>query len=161
MGEPKAIVESDEEQPFNCVDEANAIINDVKAHVAEICISSKLASDATQIFLNIRTIESATCCVQVTSRGFKIVSSQYDTIDEDKRISALLRNGGGSNSDIQGGGDDDDEEEEIFETPYALLDKISPRYVESFGNQLCQQLRQLQQMRTEFHEEDEEEEEEE
>ncbi|XP_017016439.1 GSK3-beta interaction protein [Drosophila kikkawai] len=156
MGEPKASVEPDEEQPFNCVDEANAIINDVKAHVAEICISSKLASDATQIFLNIRTIESATCCVQVTSRGFKIVSSQYDTIDEDKRISALLRNGGGSNS-----GDEEEEDEEIFETPYALLDKISPRYVESFGNQLCQQLRQLQQMRTEFHEEDEEEEEEE
>lgn len=157
MGEPKASAEPDEDQPFNCVDEANAIINDVKAHVAEICISSKLASDATQIFLNIRTIESATCCVQVTSRGFKIVSSQYDTIDEDKRISALLRNGGGNDA----GDDDDEEEEEIFETPYALLDKISPRYVESFGNQLCQQLRALQQMRTEFHEEDEEEEEEE
>ncbi|KAH8293892.1 hypothetical protein KR054_006235 [Drosophila jambulina] len=157
MGEPTASVDPDEEQPFNCVDEANAIINDVKAHVAEICISSKLASDATQIFLNIRTIESATCCVQVTSRGFKIVSSQYDTIDEDKRISALLCNGGGSNDDDE---DEDEDEEEIFETPYALLDKISPRYVESFGNQLCQQLRQLQQMRTEFHEEDEEEEEE-
>lgn len=151
MGEPKATADPGEEQAFNCEDEANAIINDVKAHVAEICISSKLASDATQIYLNIRTIESATCCVQVSSRGFKIVSSQYDTIDEDSRISALLRNG-----QEQG----DDEEEEIFETPYALLDKISPRYVESFGNQLCQQLRALQQMRTEFNEEDEEEEEE-
>ncbi|XP_017004265.2 GSK3-beta interaction protein [Drosophila takahashii] len=154
MGEPKASAEPGEEQPFNCEDEANAIINDVKAHVAEICISSKLASDATQIYLNIRTIESATCCVQVTSRGFKIVSSQYDTIDEDARISALLRNGQDQDNDVE-------EQEEIFETPYALLDKISPRYVESFGNQLCQQLRQLQQMRTQFYEEDEEEEEEE
>ncbi|XP_017102624.2 GSK3-beta interaction protein [Drosophila bipectinata] len=153
MGEPRESTESGDEQAFNCLDEANAIIQDVKAHVAEICVSSKLASDATQIYLNIRTIESATCCVQVTSRGFKIVSSQYDTIDEDPRVSALLRNG---EADKQ-----DEEEEEIFETPYALLDKISPRYVESFGNQLCQQLRQLQQMRTEFHEEDEEEEEEE
>ncbi|EDV52750.1 GSK3-beta interaction protein [Drosophila erecta] len=154
MGEPKATAEPGEEQAFNCEDEANAIINDVKAHVAEICISSKLASDATQIYLNIRTIESATCCVQVTSRGFKIVSSQYDTIDEESRISALLRNGQG-----QGHDNEEEEEEEIFETPYALLDKISPRYVESFGNQLCQQLRALQQMRTELNEEDEEEEE--
>lgn len=140
-------MEESDEQEFNCIDEANAIINDVKGHVAEIAISSKLASSATQIYLNIRTIESATCCVQVTNRGFKIVSSQYDTIDDDKILKASLDS-------------DEDEEEEIFETPYALLDKISPRYVESFGNQLCQQLRQLQQMRTEFNEEDEEEEEE-
>ncbi|EDW35080.1 GL25448 [Drosophila persimilis] len=143
-----------EEQAFNCIDEANAIINDVKAHVAEICISSKLASDATQIYLNIRTIESATCCVQVTSRGFKIVSSQYDTVDADKRMAAKLHI-----DEVEEAAAEEDEE--IFETPYALLDKISPRYVESFGNQLCQQLRQLQQMRTEFLEEEEEEEEEE
>ncbi|EDW19444.1 GSK3-beta interaction protein [Drosophila mojavensis] len=133
------------DEVFNCIDEANAIINDVKAHVAEIVISSKLVSSATKIYLNIRTIESATCCVQVTGRGFKIVSSQYDTIDEEPAL----------------GPDGEPEEEEIFETPYALLDKISPRYVESFGNKLCQQLRQLQQMRTEFHEEDEEEDEDE
>ncbi|XP_062128042.1 GSK3-beta interaction protein [Drosophila sulfurigaster albostrigata] len=143
-------MEESDEQEFNCIDEAQAIINDVKAHVAEIVVSSKLASSATQIYLNIRTIESATCCVQVSSRGFKIVSSQYDTIDEDKAIRSLNN----------GDGNQEEDEEEIFETPYALLDKISPRYVESFGNQLCQQLRQLQQMRTEFHEEDEEEEEE-
>lgn len=140
-------MEESDEQEFNCIDEANAIINDVKKHVAEIAISSKLESSATQIYLNIRTIESATCCVQVTNRGFKIVSSQYDTIDNDKILKSSLDT-------------DDDEDEEIFETPYALLDKISPRYVESFGNQLCHQLRQLQQMRTEFNEEDEEEEEE-
>ncbi|XP_034108239.1 GSK3-beta interaction protein [Drosophila nasuta] len=143
-------MEESDEQEFNCIDEAQAIINDVKAHVAEIVVSSKLASSATQIYLNIRTIESATCCVQVSSRGFKIVSSQYDTIDEDKAFRSL------NNGDEK----QEEDEEEIFETPYALLDKISPRYVESFGNQLCQQLRQLQQMRTEFHEEDEEEEEE-
>ncbi|XP_022216978.1 GSK3-beta interaction protein [Drosophila obscura] len=149
MADSKASVEDGEEKAFNCIDEANAIINDVKAHVAEICISSKLASDATQIYLNIRTIESATCCVQVTSRGFKIVSSLYDTVDADKRMAAKLHI-----DDVDAAEDD----EEIFETPYALLDKISPRYVESFGNQLCQQLRQLQQMRTEFLEEEEEEE---
>ncbi|KAH8404521.1 hypothetical protein KR222_011282, partial [Zaprionus bogoriensis] len=126
-----ASMEESDEQVFNCIDEANAIINDVKGHVAEIAVSSKLVSSATQIYLNIRTIESATCCVQVTNRGFKIVSSQYDTIDEDKILKTA--------------DEDAEDEEEIFETPYALLDKISPRYVESFGNQLCQQLRQLQQ----------------
>ncbi|XP_002061622.2 GSK3-beta interaction protein [Drosophila willistoni] len=159
MSDAKLSPDENEEQPFNCIDEANAIINDVKSHVAEICISSKLASNASQIYLNIRTIESATCCVQVTSRGFKIVSSQYDTIDEDKLIKAALKQNGNGGAILDHDRDVDDDDEEIFETPYALLDKISPRYVESFGNQLCQQLRQLQQMRTEFHEEDEEQEE--
>ncbi|XP_030375470.1 GSK3-beta interaction protein [Scaptodrosophila lebanonensis] len=124
---------------FNCIDEAKAIINDVKSHVDEILISN-LPCDATHIYLNIRTIEGTTCCVQVSSRGFKIVSSLYDTVNKQKE---------NANPD----------EDEIFETPYALLDKISPQYVESFGNKLCQQLRQLQQMRTEFNEADEDDEE--
>ncbi|XP_023300505.2 GSK3-beta interaction protein [Lucilia cuprina] len=124
------------EQIINWVEEASAIIKDVRTHVAEIDISKTLPSNESHIYLNIRTFEGAAYCVHVSSLGFRIVSELYDTIDSDK-------------AEI-------DEEEEVFETPYALLDKISPRYVESFGNQLCKQLLQLQQMRTEFNEEDEE-----
>lgn len=126
------------EEIINWVEEANAIINDVRTHVAEIDISKELPSSKSHIYLNIRTFEGAAYCVHVSSLGFRIVSEIYDTIDEDKK-------------EVK-----EDGEEEVFETPYALLDKISPRYVESFANQLCKHLLQLQQMRTEFNEEDEE-----
>ncbi|XP_073843179.1 GSK3-beta interaction protein [Musca autumnalis] len=122
------------EEIINWQVEATAIINDVKTHVAEIEIA-KLPSNESHIYMNIRTFEGATYCIHVSSMGFRVVSEIYNTIDEDK-------------AEVN--------EDEVYETPYALLDKISPRYVESFGNQLCKQLLQLQQMRTEFKEEDEE-----
>lgn len=134
---PSTIDDSDNgEQIINWVEEATAIIKDVRTHVAEIDISKQLPSNESHIYLNMRTFEGAAYCVHVSSLGFRIVSEFYDTIDTDK--------------------EELDGEEEVFETPYALLDKISPRYVESFGNQLCKQLLHLQQMRTEFNEEDEE-----
>lgn len=126
------------EEIINWQEEATAIINDVKTHVAEIDIS-KLPSNESHIYMNISTFEGAKYCIHVSSMGFRVVSEMYDTIDEDKTEMV--------------------NEEEVYETPYALLDKISPRYVESFGNQLCKQLLALQQMRTaetEFREEDEE-----
>lgn len=122
------------EEIINWEEEATAIINDVKTHVAEIEIS-KLPSNESHIYMNIRTFEGATYCIHVSSMGFRVVSEIYNTIDEDK-------------TEVN--------EDEVYETPYALLDKISPRYVESFGNQLCKQLLALQQMQTEFKEEDEE-----
>ncbi|XP_061398600.1 GSK3-beta interaction protein [Musca vetustissima] len=123
------------EEIINWEEEATAIINDVKTHVAEIEISKVLPSNESHIYMNIRTFEGATYCIHVSSMGFRVVSEMYNTIDEDK-------------TEVN--------EDEVYETPYALLDKISPRYVESFGNQLCKQLLALQQMRTEFKEEDEE-----
>lgn len=123
------------EQIINWEDEATAIINDVRTHVAEIDTSKKLPSNESHIYLNIRTFEGAAYCVHASGMGFRVVSEIYDTIDEDK---------------------EEINEEEVYETPYALLDKISPRYVESFGNQLCKQLLHLQQMRTEVIEEDDE-----
>ncbi|KAI9587727.1 GSK3-beta interaction protein-like [Glossina fuscipes] len=128
--------ESDEHL-INWVEEAAAIINDVKAHVAEINISSILPSTESKMYLNLRTFEGNTYCIHVGNMGFRIVSETYDSIDADKVV---------PNAD----------EDDIFETPHALLDKISPGYVNSFGNQLCKQLLHLQQMRTEFKEEDEE-----
>ncbi|XP_075160219.1 GSK3-beta interaction protein [Haematobia irritans] len=127
---------SEEEGIINWEEEAMAIINDVKTHVAEIDIARKLPSNESHIYMNIRTFEGATYCIDVSNIGFRIVSEIFNTIDEGKEEAT--------------------DDEDIFETPYALLDKISPGYVESFGNQLCKQLLQLQQMRTEFKEEDEE-----
>ncbi|XP_037934008.1 GSK3-beta interaction protein [Teleopsis dalmanni] len=123
-----------EEKIINWEEEATAIINDVKSHVDEIKISKTVPSNESNIYLNIRTIEGQNYCVHASNVGFRVVSHEYDTIDKNKK---------------------EINEEEVYETPYALLDKISPRYVESFGNQLCKQLLNLQQTRAQFNEEDE------
>lgn len=128
--------EIDNDEIINWEEEATAIINDVKTHLADIHISRKLKSSDSHIYLNVRTFEGAAYCVHVSSMGFRIVSQIFDSIDDNLQ--------------------EPPPEEEIYETPYALLDKISPRYVESFGNQLCKQLLHLQHMRAELREEDEE-----
>uniref|UniRef100_W8AKG9 GSK3-beta interaction protein n=1 Tax=Ceratitis capitata TaxID=7213 RepID=W8AKG9_CERCA len=131
-------VPNDDDEIINWEEEAIAIIKDVSPHVASIDISRQLPNNESKVYLNVRTIEGQDFSVQVSSIGFRVVGNAFDTIDADKE-------------EIN-----EDEEEMVYETPYALLDKISPRYVESFGNQLCKQLLSVQQMRTQFNEEDEE-----
>ncbi|XP_067647280.1 GSK3-beta interaction protein-like isoform X2 [Eurosta solidaginis] len=129
--------DNNDEEVINWEEEAAAIIRDVNPHVALIEISRQLPSNENKVYLNVRTIERNDYCVQVSGIGFRIVSNVFDTINADK---------GEANENV---------DDEVYETPYALLDKISPSYVESFGNQLCRQLLSVQQMRTQFNEEDE------
>uniref|UniRef100_A0A0K8UWF0 GSK3-beta interaction protein n=1 Tax=Bactrocera latifrons TaxID=174628 RepID=A0A0K8UWF0_BACLA len=135
---PAEIFDNDnDEEVINWEEEAAAIIKDVNPHVALIEISQQIPSNVNKVYLNVRTIEGQEYCVQVSSIGFRVVGSAFNSIDPGK--------------------EEINEEEDVFyETPYALLDKISPSYVESFGNQLCKQLLSVQQMRTQFNEEDEE-----
>ncbi|XP_037033262.1 GSK3-beta interaction protein [Bradysia coprophila] len=100
-------------------DEAAAIIKDVENHVKHIQISSKLQSSKTEIFLNLTTLEEATFCIRISTEGFQIVGQLYDTI--------------GSN----------DNTAVTYETPYALLNSVSERYVQSFGNGLTAALEKL------------------
>lgn len=125
-----------DEEIINWEEEAAAIIRDVNPHVALIEISRQLPCNETKVYLNVRTIEGQEHCVQVSSIGFRVVANKFDAIDAEKNEA-------------------NEDEEEVYETPYALLDKISPSYVESFGNQLCKQLLYVQQMRTQFNEEEE------
>ncbi|XP_014089301.1 GSK3-beta interaction protein [Bactrocera oleae] len=129
--------DNDDEEVINWEEEAAAIIKDVNPHVALIEISREIPSNVSKVYLNVRTIEGRDYCVQVSSIGFRVVANEFNSIDDGKE-------------------ETNEEEEVVYETPYALLDKISPSYVESFGNQLCKQLLSVQQMRTQFNEEDEE-----
>lgn len=97
--------------------EATAIINDVKCHVQEMFISSKLESDSSCIYLNLKTLEGSTFCIQVSPSGFSVVSNNYDRVDT--------------------------QENEKFETPYSLLDSLSLSYRNSFGNKLSKALNEL------------------
>ncbi|XP_055908540.1 uncharacterized protein LOC129943256 [Eupeodes corollae] len=117
---------SDSENILNWTDEANAIIQDVNNHVNHIEVSKKLKSSATEIFLNLRTLENTEFCVRASGNGFQIVAEEFDKNNYTKPK------------------DDEEEDEDIFETPYALLNKISPSYTKSFANQLRKQLEALE-----------------
>ncbi|XP_063607324.1 GSK3-beta interaction protein-like [Penaeus indicus] len=97
--------------------EAMAVIQDVKDCVSLISISS-LPSSNTTIFFNLTTRENNFYCIELTASGFRIVSRKHD--------------------------DNSEPLEQYYETPYALLDSISPLYRESFSSALAAKLMLLE-----------------
>lgn len=97
--------------------EAQAIINDVKQHVTDIKISEKLRNNNQFFYLNLTTLEDLKFCIELSSAGFTIVGNEHDKISN--------------------------RESEHFETPYSLLNFVSSRYRDSFGNSLVHKLKQL------------------
>lgn len=98
--------------------EAQAIIDDVKQHVADIKVSKKLRNSNQSFHLNLTTLEGSRFCIEVSSAGFTIVGNEHD--------------------DATSKG-----ENERFETPYSLLNFVSPQYKDSFGSSLVHRLEQL------------------
>lgn len=99
-------------------EEARAIIDDVKNHVSHICISEALPSNSREIFLNCQTLEENKYTIRISSNGFQVVGRNYDCFDESSEAVA-------------------------YETPYALLDAISPEYTKSFAENLTRALEKL------------------
>ncbi|KAJ8968441.1 hypothetical protein NQ314_002300 [Rhamnusium bicolor] len=97
--------------------EAEAVINDIKYHVTDLKISEKINSNNQFICLNITTLENKNFCIQLSAQGFRIVGHNFDKNDIDI--------------------------EEYFETPYSLLNSISPKFKESFANALLRKLNDL------------------
>lgn len=98
--------------------EAQAIIDDVKQHVTDIKVSNKLRNGNQSFHLNLTTLEGSRFCIEVSSAGFTIVGNEHD--------------------DVTSKG-----ENERFETPYSLLNIVSPQYKNSFGSSLVHRLEQL------------------
>lgn len=98
--------------------EAQAVINDVKSHVRDIRVSERLTNTNKVIYLNLTTLEGLQFCVELSASGFTIVGNRHD--------------------DASNAGD------ERFETPYSLLEYVSPRYRQSFGYSLLNKLKELQ-----------------
>lgn len=70
------------------------------------------------IYLNLKTLEGKELTCFLDGNGFKIVGLNFDSCDSD-------------------------DGEEVFETIYALIQKHSPGYTESFGNALIEKLNKL------------------
>ena len=99
--------------------EALAIIRDVQDHVEEMklaCIPTCTDKEQT-VYLNLTTRERDQYCVELTAQGFRVVGRNYDSKDLTTGV--------------------------YFETPYALLDNLSPMYRQAFGDSLAQKLAQL------------------
>lgn len=98
--------------------EAQAVINDVKSHVRDIKVSKQLTSTTKVIYLNLTTLEGMQFCVELSASGFTIVGNRHDNTSNGNNVR--------------------------FETPYSLLEYVSPRYRESFGYSLLNKLEELQ-----------------
>jgi len=111
-------------------EEAQAVIQDVKSHVKTIQLSDKLNQNNTnssQIYFNITTLEGQNLTVKLNSQGFAIVSlGSHDNVIEIEDSAAT-----------------EETEQNYFETPYSLLDFISPEYRQSFTQDLFQKLNNL------------------
>uniref|UniRef100_T1JA60 GSKIP domain-containing protein n=1 Tax=Strigamia maritima TaxID=126957 RepID=T1JA60_STRMM len=108
--------------------EAEAVINDVKVGVKDICVSQHLTSTSTKIYLNVTTLENDRLCIELTARGFKVVGKEYDMTDEP--------------------------EETFFETPNSLLSGRSALFREAFSASLIEKLTQLQRENVDLEESD-------
>lgn len=100
------------------VQEAKAVINDIKDHVLDAFVSKTLPSSCQRIFINLKTLEGNQFCVLLTCKGFEVVGDDYDK-------TTLT-------------------EQALYETPYSLLQSISPQYVSSFGETLMDRLKSLE-----------------
>ena len=94
--------------------EALAVIHDVKDHVWEICIADMSVNNDQLIHLNLTTKEKNRYCIELTAQGFRVVGHEYNQVN-------LLS-------------------DNYFETPYALLDTLSPLYRQAFGDSLVSKL---------------------
>lgn len=104
-------------------DEAAGVIKDISSYVTSVAVAETLPCSNSQIFLNLVTKENKNFTVALNPEGFKIVGFGLNTIDTDG--------------------------ETIYETPYSLLDNISPAYREAFGNHLTDELLKLQKLQDE------------
>lgn len=104
-------------------DEAAGVIKDISSYVTSVAVAENLPCSNSQIFLNLVTKENKNFTVALNPEGFKIVGFGLNTIDTDG--------------------------ETIYETPYSLLDNISPAYREAFGNHLTDELLKLQKLQDE------------
>lgn len=97
--------------------EGEAVINDIKNHVRDAAISKILECNIHRIYLNVTTLEGKRYCVELSANGFRIVGTNHDTINAAT--------------------------DTYFETPYSLLNTISPEFHSSFGNALLSKLNAL------------------
>lgn len=103
--------------------EAEEVVKEVSYAVKRVQISTVLPNCSDLIYLNLETKENKEFCVELSVRGFRVVSGCFDKIET--------------------------ENSKCYETIYALLDDLSPGYRNSFGDTLAMKLASLKQKQDE------------
>ena len=112
-----------------------------------VSVACELPSTNSQIFLNLVTKEDKEYTVALNSEGFKVVGFSFNTTDIDgwEWDSLVWWRWNTHQNNFS---------EIVYETPYSLLDNLSPAYREAFGQDLTDQLLKLQKQRGEEEEEE-------
>ncbi|KAK2145202.1 hypothetical protein LSH36_696g01059 [Paralvinella palmiformis] len=100
--------------------EAEDVMKDVRYAVKSAELSSRLPSSSLIVYINLTTKEDERYCVELSLQGFRVVGHHYDNTERSSSESCY------------------------YETIYALLDNISPKYQRSFGEALMNKLSELQ-----------------
>ena len=96
--------------------QAPSIKREIEFAVKSVEVSTKIPSTNDLAYFNIETQEEVPYCVQLSLKGFRIVSNKFDFVDE--------RN----------------EDSKFYETIYSLLDSVSPLYTATFAKVLQRKL---------------------
>lgn len=97
--------------------EAQAIIKDVQDCVFLLKVSDSVELSDSCVHLNLTTLEQQCYTIELSAAGFRVVSLQHDSTCSPS--------------------------ENYFETPYSLLDNLSPMYRVKFCSALSQRLELL------------------
>ncbi|VDD96164.1 unnamed protein product [Enterobius vermicularis] len=109
------------EEEKSLLREAEAAVGELSFAVKKIELSSKLKSTELCVYVNLTTCENENYCVELTSRGWRIVSGTHDKISS-PTTSELTSTS------------------HCYETMYQLLDSLSPEYRVRFSNKVASEL---------------------
>uniref|UniRef100_A0A914UKL8 GSKIP domain-containing protein n=1 Tax=Plectus sambesii TaxID=2011161 RepID=A0A914UKL8_9BILA len=103
--------------------EAIAAVHELSFAVQTISVSEMLPRTSELIFVNVSTVEGQPYCLELTMKGWRVTSLRQDCMNGDFRRMDLHT--------------------KYFESPYQLMDTISPGYRDLFGEKLAARLRML------------------
>ena len=99
--------------------QAPEIKKEIEFAVSSVEVSTKVPSTTNLVYFNIETQEKVKYCVQLSLKGFRIVSNKFDFVAE------------GENTN------------RFHETIYSLLDSLSPLYTATFARVLQRKLEEM------------------
>lgn len=114
----------DEHYDRSLAHEAQRVVEEIKFGVDQAEVSKVLENSESLAYINLKTKEQESFCVELSINGYMIVSRKYDTVDnelKDKNLRNINK----------------------FETVEALMHQISPLFVKKFNDSVVEKLKQI------------------
>jgi hypothetical protein len=101
--------------------EAQRVVQEINFGVDFVEVSAQLENNEAIAYLNIRTLEKEYWCIELTASGYLVVANSFDFIDQELKEKNLERLN-------------------KFETIEALMNSISPLFIEKFNSSVADRL---------------------